>query len=83
MMASRAHGYVPSRAPLKPAGAWCSRGHFGAVAVRSKLPLCVPVSPSSVSREVNRDFWRSIGPSTMVVFKLRTSVSAHLLFPKI
>ena len=57
---------------------------FGTVSVRSKLPpLHVPMSPSPVSREASRDLWCSIGPSTMGVFKLRTSASAHALCPKI
>ena len=38
-----------------------------------EFPHYVPVSPLPVSREASRDLWRSIGPSTMVVFKLRTS----------
>ena len=67
-------------ASLRPACARHSRDHFVTVSVRPKLPpLCVPVSPSQVSREDSRDLWRSIGPSTMVVFKLRTSRSAHQL----
>ena len=70
-------------ASLRPARAWCSRGHFGTFSVRSKLPpLYMPVSPLPVSRETSRDLWRSIEPSTMGVFKLRTSVSAHPLCPK-
>ena len=70
-------------ASLRPAGARRSRGLFGTVWVRSKLPpLCVPVSPSPVSREASHDLWCSIGPSRMVVFKPRTSVSAHPLCPK-
>ena len=41
---------------LRPARARHSRDHFGTVSVRSKLPpQCVPVSPSSVSREASRD----------------------------
>ena len=33
------------------------RDHLGTDSVRSKLPpLCVPVSPSPVSREASRDF---------------------------
>ena len=46
-------------------------------------PPYVPVSRSPVSREASRNLWRSIGPSMMVVFKLRTSLSAHLLCPQI
>ena len=43
--------------------------------IRSKLPpLFVPVSPSPVSREARRDLRRLIGPATMVVLKLRTSL---------
>ena len=80
---SRAHGFVPSRVSLRPARARRSCGHFGTVSVRSTLPpLCVPVSPSPVSREASGDLWRSIGPSTMVEFKLRPSKSAHPLCPK-
>ena len=60
-------------ASLWSARARRSRDHFCADSVRSKLPpLYVPVSPSPVSREASRDLWRSIGPSTMIVFKLRT-----------
>ena len=55
----------------------------GTDSIRSKLPpLYVPVSPSPVSRQASRDLWRSIGPSTIVVFKLRTSLSPHLLCPQ-
>ena len=62
--ASRAHGFVPSRG-------WPQ----GIDLVRSKLsPLHVPVNPSPVSREANRYLWRSICPSTIGVFKLRTSL---------
>ena len=44
-------------ASLRPVRARRSRGHFGTVSVRSKLPPpCVPVSPSPVSREASRDF---------------------------
>ena len=71
-------------ASLRPARARRSRDHFGTDSVRPKLPpLYVPVSPSPVSREASRDLWRLIGPSTMVVFKLRTSVLAHPLCPKL
>ena len=62
---------------LRPARALHSRDHFGTDSVRSTLPpLYVPVNPLPVSREAinNRDLWRSIGPSTMDVFKLRTSL---------
>ena len=69
---------------LRSARARRFRDHFGTDSVRSKLsPLYVPVSPSPVSREASRDLWRLIGPSTMVVFKLRTSVLAHPLCPKL
>ena len=62
-------------ASLRPARARRSRDYLGTDSVRSKLPpLYVPVSPLPVSREVNRDLWRSIGPPTLVVFKLRTSL---------
>ena len=62
-------------ASIRPAHARRFRDHLGTDTVRSKLPpLCVPVSPSPVSREISRDLWRSIRPSTMGVFKLRTSV---------
>ena len=63
-----------------PARARRSRDHFGTDSVRCKLPpLYVPVSPLPVSREASRYLWRSIGASTMVVLKLRTSLSAHPL----
>ena len=59
-------------------GAKRSRDHLGADSIRSKLPvLYVPVSPSPVLREASRDLSHSIGPSTMVVFKLRTSLPAR------
>ena len=65
-------------ASLRPVRARCSRDLCGTDSVRSKLPpLYVPVSPLPVSREASRDLWRSIGPSTMVVFKLRTSLSVR------
>ena len=69
------------RAPVRPGSARRSRDHFATDSVRSKLPppLYVPVSPSPIPREASRDLWRSIGPSTMVVLKLRTSLSAHPL----
>ena len=35
------------------------------------------MSTSSVSCEASRDLWRSIGPSTTVVFKLRRPLSAN------
>ena len=61
---------------LRPAHACRSRNHFGTDSVGSKLPpVNVPVSPSPISREASRDLWHSIGPLTMVVFKLRTSLS--------
>ena len=57
--------------------------HFGTVSDRSMLPpLYVPVRSSPVVREDSRDLWRSIDSSTMVVFKLLTLLSAHLLRPK-
>ena len=69
--ALRAHGFVPSRASLRPARARRSHDHLGTDSVESKLPsLYVPVNPSPVSREASRDLSRSIGPSMMVVFKL-------------
>ena len=71
-------------ASLRPARALRSRDHLGTYSIRSKLPPpYVPMSPSPVSREASRDLWCSIGPSTMGVFKLRTSASAHALCPKI
>ena len=71
--ASRAHVALSRReASLRPARAQRSRDHVGTVSVRSKLPpLYVPVTPSPVSREASRGLWRSIGPSTMAVFKRR------------
>ena len=39
--------------------------------------IYVPVSPSPAWREASRDLWRSIGLSTMVVFKLRHSERIH------
>ena len=79
--ASRAYGLSHREASLKPARARRSRATIlGTDSVRSKLPPpYVPVSPSPVSRGPSRDLWRSIGPSTMVVFKLRTSLSAQPL----
>ena len=72
----RAHGFVPSRgSPPARTPTPLSRPfrhRFGPV---QAFPLYVPVSPSPVSREASRDMWRSIGPSTMVAFKLRTSLS--------
>ena len=70
-------------AALRPARARCSRGLFGTVSVRSKLPPLYVLSSSPDSREASRDLWRSIGPSTMVVFKLRTSLWTHPVYPKI
>ena len=82
--ASRAQCFVLSRGFLSPIRARHVRDHLGTDSVRFKLPpLCVPVSPSRVSREASRDLWRAIGPSTMVVFKLPTSLSAHPLCPQI
>ena len=69
---------------FRPARARHFRDNLGTDSVRYKLPPpCVPVSPSPVSREASRDLWRAIRPSTMGVFKLRTSVQAHSLSPKI
>ena len=80
----RMHRFVPSRCSLWPARARHIRDYLGTDSVRSKiLPLYVPVSPSPVSREASLDLWRSNGPSTMVVFKLRTSLSGHPLCPQI
>ena len=63
-------------ASLRPGRARRSRDHLATDSVRSKLPpLSVPVSPSCVELAVI--LWRSIGPSTMAMFKLRTSLSAH------
>ena len=43
-------------ASIRPAHARRFRDHLGTDTVRSKLPpLCVPMSPSLVSREANRD----------------------------
>ena len=62
-------------ASLRRARARRSRDHFGTVSVRFKLPsLYATVTPLPVSREASRDLCRSIGPSTMVVFKPRTSL---------
>ena len=62
-------------ASIRPPHARRFRVHLGNDSVRSKLPpLCVPVSPSPVSREASRDLWRSIGPSIIVVFKLQPSL---------
>ena len=78
-----AHGIVPSRAFPQAARARRSRDHLCTDSVRSKLPpLYIPVSPSPVSREASCDLWRSIGPSTMAVFKLRTSLWTHPLCPQ-
>ena len=73
---SRAHGFVPSRglpqACTRTTLSRPFRHRFGP----SKLPrLYVPISPSPVSRQAGRDLRRSIGPSTIVVFKLWTSSS--------
>ena len=63
-------------ASFRPERARRSRDHVGTVSVLSKLPpLYVPVSPSHGSRDVSRELWHSIDPSTLVVFKLRTSLS--------
>ena len=71
-------------ASLKPAHARRFRDHLGNDSVRSKLPpLCVPVSPSPVPLKASRDLCRSIGPSTVVVFKLQPSLCTHPLCPKI
>ena len=78
MKAKRAHGFVPLR--RFPQACTCTalsrpfRHRFGPVQLP---PLYVPVRPSPVSREAGRDLWRSIGPSTTVVFKLRRSLSAN------
>ena len=67
-------------ASLTAARARRSRDHSGTVSVQYKLPSpYVLVSPSPVSREASRDLWRSIGLSTMVELKLRTSLGAHPL----
>ena len=67
-------GLFRREASLRLARARRTRDHFCTDSVRSKLPpLYVPVSPSLVLREADRDLRRSIGPSTMVVFNLRTS----------
>ena len=66
-------------APLRPGRARRSRDHFATDLVGSKLhPQYVSVSASPVSREAGRDLCRSIGPSTMVVFILRTSLSVQI-----
>ena len=71
-------------ASFRPAHARRFRDHLGTDSARSKLPpLCVPVSPSPVSREASLDLCRSIGPSTIVVFKLRPSLWTHPLCPNI
>ena len=84
--ASRAHGFVPSRgvsqACTRTALSRLFQHHFSPVQASPTMclpPLYVPVSPSPVSREARRDLWSSTGPSTMVVFKLRTSLSAQPL----
>ena len=70
-------------ASLRPARARRCRDHFGTDSVLSKLPPpYVPTSPSPASREASRGLWRSVGLSTMVVFKLRTSMSTHPLCPQ-
>ena len=62
-------------ASIRPAHARRFRDHLGTDSVRSKLPaLFVPASLLPDSREASRDLWRSIRPSAMGVFKLRTSV---------
>ena len=59
---------LPRReASLRPARALHSRDHFVPVQASSTIY----VSPSPVSSEASRDLWRSIGPSTMVVFERR------------
>ena len=66
------------KASLRRARARRSRDDLGTDSVPSKLPpLYVPVSLSPVSRETRCDLWRSIDPSTMVVFKLLTSPSVR------
>ena len=65
-------------ASLTPARERRSRDHFDIDSVRPKHPpLYVPVSMSPVSREASRNLWHSIGPSTMVLFKQQTLLSAH------
>ena len=74
----RAHGFVPSRGfppawtstPLSRPS--CHRS------VRSKLPYYLCQWTRRLSRvKLAVILWRSMGPSTMLVFKLRTSLSAH------
>ena len=83
----RLHEGIPlsrREASLRRTRARRFRDHFGTVSVRFKvLPLYVLVSPSPVSRHASRVLWRSISPSTIVVFKLRTSPWAHALCPQI
>ena len=85
--AARAHGFVPSRgvpqaSTLTPLSR-PFRHRFGSVQA-SPPRLYVSVSPSPVSREANRDLWRSIGPSEMVVFKIaNVAVSASTASAKI
>ena len=63
------------QAPLMAARAHRSGDFLGADSVRSKVaPLALPVSPCLPSWEASRNIWRSIGPSAMLVFKLRTSL---------
>ena len=76
---SRAYGLSRREASLRPARARRSHDHLGTDSVESKLPsLYVPVNPSPVSREASRDLSRSIGPSTMVGFELRTLLSVRI-----
>ena len=73
-----------SPASLGPERTRRSRDHFGTDSVRSKLaPLYGQVNPSLLSREASHTLWHSIGPSTMVLFKLPTSLWAHPLCPPI
>ena len=65
-----------SEASLRPARARRPSDRFGTDCVRSMLPsLYVPVRPLLVLREASRGVWRSISRSTMVVIKMRTSLS--------
>ena len=71
-------------ASLRPERERRSRDLLGTDSVRSKLPpQYVPVSPSPVSHEASRDLWRLNAASTMVVFKLRTSMWMRSLCPRI
>ena len=77
---SRALGLSRRLASLRPTRARLSHGRFRTISVLSKLfTMYVSLNPSRVSRETSRDLWRSIWPSTIVVSKQRTSVSARPL----